>query len=99
MSKSGRIQGGDGKRITTNGCRHNHNRRTDAAGRRHLLVGWEYVHIAIDEATGLAHAEVLPDENATIGIPYMRRAGAPIRSYIINVQGLMTNNGSYRSTV
>ena len=33
--------------------------RTDRDGRRRLTVGWEFVHIAIDDATRLAYAEVL----------------------------------------
>ena len=39
--------------------------RPTAAGRRRRTVGWEYVHIAIDDATRLAYAEVLTDEKAT----------------------------------
>jgi hypothetical protein len=37
---------------------------TDAAGVRRGQVGWDAVHIAIDDATRLAYAEVLPDEKA-----------------------------------
>jgi transposase InsO family protein len=100
VKKLGRIHGGYGKRITANGRRHNHNRRTDAAGRRHLLVGWEYVHIAIDDATRLAYAEVLPDEKATTAIAFLRRAVKHYDRYGIRVERLMTDNGSaYRSTV
>ena len=100
VKKLGRIQDGYGKRITAGGRRHNHARRTDAAGRRHLLIGWEYVHIAIDDATRLAYAEVLPDEKASTAIAFLRRAIAHYRSYGIRVERLMTDNGSaYRSTV
>ena len=39
-------------------------------------VGWEYVHVAIDDCTRLAYAEVLPDEKATTAIAFLRRAVA-----------------------
>jgi hypothetical protein len=32
--------------------------RTDAAGKACNIVGWEYVHIAIDDATRLAYVEL-----------------------------------------
>jgi hypothetical protein len=38
------------------------------------ITGWEYVHIAIDDATRLAYAEVLTDEKATTAIAFLRRA-------------------------
>ena len=45
-------------------------RRRRQAGK----AGWEYVHIAIDDATRLAYAEVLPDEKATTAVAFLRRA-------------------------
>ena len=58
VKKLGRIQGGAGKRVTG---RQRHNRtRTDIGGVRRKTVGWECVHIAIDDCTRLAYAEVLP---------------------------------------
>ena len=74
VKKLGRIQGGAGKRIT--GVQRNPRpRRRDAAGVDRKVVGWEYVHIAIDDATRLAYAEVLGDEKATtaVGVPAPRR--------------------------
>jgi len=50
VKKLGRIQGGAGKRIH-GGKRHFTPTLTDAAGRRRKTVGWDYVHIAIDDAT------------------------------------------------
>ena len=43
-------------------------RRNDAAGVRRNTVGWEFVHIAIDDATRLAYVEVLANEKAVAGI-------------------------------
>jgi len=56
VKKLGRIKGGAGKRFVGDGVRRTHNyaRRTDAAGVRRLIVGWEYVHVCVDDATRLA---------------------------------------------
>jgi transposase InsO family protein len=100
VKKLGRIQGGAGKRITGNGRRHNHHRKADAAGVRRLQVGWEYVHVAIDDATRLAYAEVLGDEKATTAIAFLKRAVAFYERHGIHVEELLTDNGSaYRSTI
>ena len=62
--------------------------------------GWEFVHVAIDDCTRLAYAEVLPDERATTAIGFLRRAVAFYRRYGITVEGLLTDNGNpYRSAV
>lgn len=45
--------------------------RVDRDGVKRLVTGWEYVHIAIDDATRLAYAEVLGDEKATTAIGFL----------------------------
>ena len=98
VKKLGRIQGGAGHRIS--GRHHYNPTRTDAAGVRRQLVGWEYVHIAIDDATRLAYAEVLADEKATTAIGFLARAVAFFERHGITVERLLTDNGSpYRSTI
>lgn len=63
-------------------------------------LGWEFVHIAIDDCTRLAYAEVLDDERATTAIGFLRRAVAFYSRRGITVQALLTDNGNaYRSTV
>jgi len=63
-------------------------------------LGWEFVHVAIDDCTRLAYVEVLPDEKATTAIAFLRRAVTFYRRYGITVERLITDNGSaYRSTV
>jgi hypothetical protein len=47
---------------------------TDAAGVRRAQVGWDAVHIAIDDATRLAYAEVLADEGVSTAIAFLGRA-------------------------
>jgi Integrase core domain/leucine-zipper of insertion element IS481 len=98
VKKLGRIEGGAGHRMT--GRRRDTGRRSDREGVRRLQVGWEFVHIAIDDCTRLAYAEVLPDERATTAIAFLRRALAFYRRHGIRVERLLTDNGSaYRSTV
>jgi transposase InsO family protein len=64
------------------------------------VTGWECVHIAIDDATRLAYAEVLPDEKATTAIAFLRRAIAFFKRHGMHVQELLTDNGSaYKSAV
>jgi transposase InsO family protein/transposase len=98
VKKLGRIQAGAGHRVT--GQRRTNPRRTDAAGIARRTVGWEYVHIAIDDCTRLAYAEVLTDEKATTVVAFLRRAVAFYARHGIAVQQLLTDNGpGYRSMV
>ena len=100
VKKLGRIQGGAGKRVT--GVKRNPNRtRWDhRVGFSRKLTGWEYVHIAIDDATRLAYAEVLSDEKASTAIGFLGRAVAFYARHGVSVKRVMTDNGSpYRSAV
>jgi transposase InsO family protein len=68
--------------------------------RRSRGVGWEIVHVCIDDATRLAYVEVLEDERATTATGFLRRAVAHFRAYGIRVEQVMTDNGNaYRSAV
>jgi transposase InsO family protein len=93
VKRLGRIQGGAGKRVRGGLHKHWNPRVTDAAGRRRLTVGWEFVHIAIDDHSRLAYAEVLADERAKTAIGFLRRARAFYARYGITVERLMTDNG------
>jgi transposase InsO family protein len=94
VKKLGRIQGGAGKRVRDGLRRHSNPTRTDAEGAQRKTVGWEYVHIAIDDATRLAYAEVLADEKATTAVGFLSRAIAFYRRHGITVEQLITDNGS-----
>ena len=98
VKKLGRIQGGAGKRVR-DGLRQHYNRTfTDRDGKRRKTVGWEFVHIAIDDCTRLAYAEVLGDEKAATAIAFLRRAVAFFARHGVEVERLLTDNGSaYRS--
>jgi transposase InsO family protein len=99
VKKLGRIVGGAGWRVR-GGPQHYNRTFTDQSGLRRRTVGYEYVHIAVDDYSRLAYAEVLPDEKATTAAAFLRRAVAFYRRYGIRVERLLTDNGSaYRSTV
>jgi transposase InsO family protein len=93
VKKLGRIQGGAGKRIF-GGSSHYTGSFTDAAGRIRRKAGWDFVHIAIDDATRLAYAEVLTDEKAHTAVAFLSRAIAFFSTYGIHVERVLTDNGS-----
>jgi transposase InsO family protein len=98
VKKLGRIERGAGHRIA--GRPRGNPTRRDLNGVKRRLVGWEYVHIAIDDCTRMAYAEVLENEKATTAIAFLRRAVAFFERNGMKVEELLTDNGSaYRSIV
>jgi len=79
VKKLGRIRG-VGHRITGD-------RRVRARG-----VGWEYVHVAIDDYSRLAYVEVLANEEATTTAAFLRRALAFFRLHGVRVRRILTDN-------
>jgi transposase InsO family protein len=68
--------------------------------RRAYHLGWEYVHVCVDDATRLVYVEVLNDERAVTAVGFLRRAVAHFAAFGIRVERLMTDNGSaYRATI
>ena len=87
IKKLGRIDG-IGHRITGD--------RTGQSNKRG--TGWEYLHVAIDDACRLAYSEVLPSERKQCAIAFTRRALAWFTSFGVSVERIMTDNGSaYKS--
>jgi transposase InsO family protein len=82
VKKLGRIAGLIGHRITGD------------PSRRCKGAGWEYVHVAIDDASRLAYVEVLRDETATTSVGFLRRAFAWFLRLGVRVERIMTDNGS-----
>jgi len=77
------------------GHRVNGDRRTRSRG-----IGWEFVHVAVDDATRLAYVEILDDEKGPTAVGFLRRAVAWFASRGVNVERVMTDNGTcYRSIV
>jgi transposase InsO family protein len=62
-------------------------------GRRVGDAGWEFVHVAIDDHSRLAYAEVLTDEKGLTAVAFLRRALEFFTSHGISVQRVMTDNG------
>jgi transposase InsO family protein len=63
-------------------------------------AGWEFVHVAVDDCTRLAHVEVLPDERAATTVEYLRRAQRWFAEHSVDVKRIMTDNGvNYRARV
>jgi transposase InsO family protein len=82
-------------RIGRPGHRVNGDRRTRARG-----IGWEYVHVAIDDATRIPYVEVLDDEKAQTAVGFLRRAIAHYAAFGIRVERVMTDNGpAYLSVI
>jgi len=62
-------------------------------------AGWQYLHVAIDDHSRLAYAELLPSERQEDAVASLRRAVAWYRDHGIAVEAVMTDNGvSYRSS-
>jgi len=63
-------------------------------------AGWEFVHVAVDDATRLAYAEVLPNELGETAAGFLRRAVGWFESFGIAVERILSDNGAcYRSDV
>jgi transposase InsO family protein len=91
IKKLGRIDG-IGHRITGDRSGQS-NRRSRGEG-----LGWEFVHIAIDDNSRIAFAKVMPNEKKRSATTFLRAALAYYESLGIKVERVMTDNGScYKS--
>jgi transposase InsO family protein len=85
--KLGRIDG-VGHRITGDRTK-NHNRG----------IGWDMVHLAIDDHSRVSFAQVLPDEKAVSCVQFLRQAVAYYASLGVRIDCVMTDNGTgYKNT-
>ena len=57
-------------------------------------IGWEYLHVAIDDATRLAYVELLADETGASVTGFLERAAAWYAARGIGLRRVMTDNGS-----
>jgi transposase InsO family protein len=61
-------------------------------------AGWEFVHVAIDDASRIAFSRILPDESKESAVAFLEAALASYASLGVTVARVMTDNGScYRS--
>lgn len=74
-------------------------RRVRDDGRlRSRHAGWQYVHVAVDDHSRLAYAEVLPSDRQEDTAAFLRRALVWYREQGVEVRALLTDNGgAYRS--
>lgn len=56
-------------------------------------VGWEYVHVAIDDASRIAFTDIFQDEKAMSAVACLKAAVAYYRKLGITVTRVMTDNG------
>jgi len=94
VKRLGRIAGGAGKRVTGGIKRNPDLRALDAAGVERKRIGWECVHVCVDDYSRLAYAEVLPDEKVATAISFLQRALAFYARHGIRVERVLTDNGS-----
>ena len=57
-------------------------------------VGWEHVHLAIDDHSRLAYSEILPDEKRRSCLRFLFNALRFFRNLGVKVERVMTDNGS-----
>jgi transposase InsO family protein len=69
------------------------NRRDSVEG-----IGWEHLHVAVDDASRLAYTEIMPDERKESACAFLDRALAFFTAHGVTAERVMTDNGSaYRS--
>ena len=65
---------------------------------RHLGIGWEFVHVCIDDASRIAFSRVMKDERKESAVAFLKAAVAYYASPGVTIERVMTDNGScYRS--
>ena len=63
-------------------------------------AGWEFVHVAIDDASRVAYVEVLGNERGPTTVAFLRRAIAWFKSLGVRIRRILSDNGTnYRSKV
>jgi len=98
IKKLGRIVGGAGHRQL--GRPRSNPTRVDGSGVARARVGWEYVHVCVDDATRLAYVEVLANERGPTAAGFLRRAVEWFAGMGITAEAVMSDNGScYRSGI
>jgi transposase InsO family protein len=84
-------------RISARGAGHRvlgHRSSQFHAGNQRRMTGFEYVHVMVDDHSRLAYAEVLEALTAKCAVAFLRRAVAWFGERGVEVQAVMTDNGS-----
>ena len=101
IKKLGKIPDGGGHRIHGRAVGKANSRLTTTLRKNnHAVIGYGYVHTAIDDHSRLAYSEVLPDETAATATGFWRRAVAWFAAAGVTIERVLTDNGScYRSAL
>ncbi|WP_037840419.1 IS481 family transposase, partial [Streptomyces sp. NRRL S-1813] len=99
IKKLGNIPDGGGHRIMPRQqAGANRQATTDARKGGSPVIGYSFVHTAIDDHSRLAYSEVLANERKETAAAFWRRANAFFSEHGITVERVLTDNGScYRS--
>jgi transposase InsO family protein len=57
-------------------------------------VGWEFVHVCIDDHSRIAFSQIKPDEKADSAVTFLKAAVACYKSLGVTATRVMTDNGS-----
>ncbi|MEU4476430.1 IS481 family transposase [Micromonospora sp. NPDC023888] len=101
IKKLGNIPDGGGWR-TVGRTAGDHNRQATTHERRSCkpVIGYSYIHSAVDDHSRLAYSEVLPDERQHTAAAFWQRANAFFSAHGITVQRVLTDNGAcYKSKI
>ena len=72
--------------------------RGPGRNRPYRKLGWEAIHVCVDDTTRLAYVEILDDERAETSIGFLERAMAWLAEHGVVVERVLTDNGTnYRS--
>ncbi|NKY89931.1 IS481 family transposase, partial [Nocardia veterana] len=99
VKKLGKIPDGGGWRVAGRSAG-SRNSRAHTPNRRgsHPIIGYHYLHTALDDHSRLAYSELLPDERKDTAAAFWTRAAAWFAGRGITVRKVLTDNGScYRS--
>jgi transposase len=101
IKKLGNIPDGGGHRVHGRQLGKHNSQRTSTTARsihRHPLLGYSYLHNAVDDHSRVAYTEILPDETKQTAVAFWTRAHAFFATCGITVRRVLTDNGScYRS--
>ena len=85
VKKLGRIPDGGGWRVHGRAATVDHKHKK-------TLIGFDYVHAAVDDHSRLAYAEILPDETGPACADFLLRATAWFAGHGVTVREVMTDN-------
>jgi transposase InsO family protein len=60
-------------------------------------IGWEFVHVCIDDNSPISFSQIFPDEKAVSAMAFLKAAMAYYKSLGVSVTRVMTDNGCYKS--